>query len=401
MDITKLNQLLDKVSLQYPSEFSFGEYFNESCGWDFEKYPEKSTLNDLAKELPNDKKEDFEKIIIDYTKNIQAYNELNRKYQEVIIEQPVLNVASSGDIRKWKGLQDEALKLLEKSRNTRLIIILLNSLVFTDGLSGLAEGLSLLNDILERFWDSVFPSLDNESNNDPTARINSLGELWLKNTALQKSIVLIPLVQSKVGSFNLRDIHIAKGILKTLQETDVPDISIIKAAFISAEQEKLHETSRLVEKCISHLNSIDSVLTENATSHHAPNLDTFSRLLKDIQQAMKEFMVNEPENKNLVQNGNNALTVENDIVIPKVNESIPSASMGNTGIIKNRQDVILTIDLLCKFYSDVEPSSPIPLLLQRAKSLVSKNYREILMDLSADGLGQLEFMSGKSNNDKE
>ena len=47
------------------------------------------------------------------------------------------------------------------------------------------------------------------------------------------------------------------------------------------------------------------------------------------------------------------------------------------------------IDEICSYYAQYEPSSPVPLLLQRARRLVNKSFVEILEDLAPDGLNQL------------
>ena len=41
-----------------------------------------------------------------------------------------------------------------------------------------------------------------------------------------------------------------------------------------------------------------------------------------------------------------------------------------------------------------EPSSPAPLLIQRAQRLMTKNFMEIIRDLVPQGLGQIETLAG-------
>ena len=49
------------------------------------------------------------------------------------------------------------------------------------------------------------------------------------------------------------------------------------------------------------------------------------------------------------------------------------------------------------YYERHEPSSPVPLLLKRAKRLVAKDFMEILRDLAPDGVDQAERISGPSD----
>ncbi len=52
------------------------------------------------------------------------------------------------------------------------------------------------------------------------------------------------------------------------------------------------------------------------------------------------------------------------------------------------------LDKICKYYAQNEPASPVPLLLERAKRLVPKNFFEVLEDLAPDGMSQLLMVSG-------
>src|SRR6185436_7102658 len=67
-----------------------------------------------------------------------------------------------------------------------------------------------------------------------------------------------------------------------------------------------------------------------------------------------------------------------------------------TGSINSREDVIRTLDKLCAYFTQHEPSSPVPLLLNRAKRLISKDFLEILRDMAPDGVAQVEVIRGPS-----
>ncbi len=71
-------------------------------------------------------------------------------------------------------------------------------------------------------------------------------------------------------------------------------------------------------------------------------------------------------------------------------------TLANTslGAINNRADVMRALDLLLDYYQRQEPSSPLPLLLKRARGLVSKDFLEILQDLAPDGLAQARAIRG-------
>jgi type VI secretion system protein ImpA len=79
--------------------------------------------------------------------------------------------------------------------------------------------------------------------------------------------------------------------------------------------------------------------------------------------------------------------------VPEANgEGAPGARVD--GEIRNRDDVTRTLDRLCDYFRKHEPSSPVPLLLQRAKSLVAKDFLAILRELTPDGVAQAEVIVG-------
>jgi type VI secretion system protein ImpA len=69
------------------------------------------------------------------------------------------------------------------------------------------------------------------------------------------------------------------------------------------------------------------------------------------------------------------------------------------GAIRNRSDVLQMIDKICEYYARTEPSSPVPLLLQRAKRLVNKDFMEILRDMTPSGVSEAELIGGLEKSD--
>jgi len=68
----------------------------------------------------------------------------------------------------------------------------------------------------------------------------------------------------------------------------------------------------------------------------------------------------------------------------------PNAS----GDIRSRDDVIRAIDRICAYYDRAEPGSPIPLLLKRAKGLVSLDALGWVSELLPEALANLRTLGG-------
>jgi type VI secretion system protein ImpA len=52
------------------------------------------------------------------------------------------------------------------------------------------------------------------------------------------------------------------------------------------------------------------------------------------------------------------------------------------------------LDKICDYYERYEPSSPLPMLLKRAKRLATKSFLDILEDLTPDGVSQARIIGG-------
>ena len=69
-------------------------------------------------------------------------------------------------------------------------------------------------------------------------------------------------------------------------------------------------------------------------------------------------------------------------------------AVSTPGTIASREDVIRTLDLICRYIETNEPSNPAPLLLRRAQKLMSMNFVEIIKELTPDSISQIESLAG-------
>jgi type VI secretion system protein ImpA len=80
------------------------------------------------------------------------------------------------------------------------------------------------------------------------------------------------------------------------------------------------------------------------------------------------------------------------------NGAVPMASgAGLTGDVRSREDVLRALDAICAYYARNEPSSPVPLLLERCKRLVAMSFLDIVKDMMPDGLTAIQTIAGTRN----
>jgi type VI secretion system protein ImpA len=64
------------------------------------------------------------------------------------------------------------------------------------------------------------------------------------------------------------------------------------------------------------------------------------------------------------------------------------------GSIRSREDAMRALDAVAEFFRRSEPSSPVPLFIDRAKRLVSKDFLAVLADIAPDALAQARAAGG-------
>lgn len=285
----------------------------------------------------------------------------------------------------WRDVQAKALELFARTKDLRVGIHLTRSTMNLEGFTGLANGLALIRGMLENYWEGVHPKLDEEDDNDPTMRVNSMITLNDRDGFL-RSLINVPLVSSRVvGTYCLRHVKIVNGemSLPPNSEESMPEASHIDGAFMEAELEDIQATADAVDQAAEAAAAIDQVFKDQVGTVDAPDLSLLLADMQEIQGVMQT---------QLARRGVGEVEAGDAEAAPGAAGSVTAIK----GEITSRDDVIRTLDKICDFFERNEPSSPVPLLLRRAQRLVSKGFLEILQDLTPDGVSQAESIGGVS-----
>ncbi|TDG26127.1 type VI secretion system protein TssA [Paraburkholderia silviterrae] len=297
----------------------------------------------------------------------------------------------------WKEAQALALSLLEKSRDLRVSAHLARALLNRAGFGGFAEGLDLIASMLEQRWAHLYPQLDPDDDNDPTARVNALASLVDAATTLAE-VREAPLAISRAhGEVTLRDVEYASGEIAVPAGVSAPSLSSIDLA-VGDAGESARESLAALQRAVEAAMRIETVLMTHVGAARAIDLDPLTRLLRHAAAFLGERVADEAAQPAPAAEA--AAEVEG--AAPDT-AAVAGASPGAAaparppGEITTREDVQRAIDRICKYYETYEPGSPVPMLLKRARRLVDKSFMEILEDLAPDGLAQARHIGGVQN----
>ena len=219
-----------------------------------------------------------------------------------------------------------------------------------------------------------------------TLRINSLAALNSRDGVVGSLDRAILVSSRALGRFSHRDMRLASGEISPRDDEEVPDPTHIDAAFQDCDLDELTETAAAVDQCRDTLTDLESFIREQVGTEYAPDVSVLSAELDELHGIFKEQLAR----RGVQQEGDDA---------EETASAGASATPAAPGEIRSREDAIRAIDKLCDYFSKNEPSSPVPLLLERAKRLIAKDFMEILRDLTPDGVSQAELIGGIERDD--
>lgn len=241
--------------------------------------------------------------------------------------------------------------------------------------------------MLDSFWETLHPELDPAEGHEPIMRANVLSALNDRRTTLTL-LRNTSLVQSRIfGAWSLNEIALARGEVELPEGRDRPDIASYDAALRETDRENIAEVVNAIETAIKTTEHIRVFFAQ----HGGLILDDLLRELRQAQFLLAPALINEEEEEE-----QDSLE---DEVVNKGHSSKRSASFSGTVI--NRTDVLRALDEVCAYYKRSEPSSPVPLLLGRARRLVDLDFYSIIKDLAPDGEAQILNIRGARPEDDE
>lgn len=285
----------------------------------------------------------------------------------------------------WPTVYNHAVELFQRSKDLRVGVILTLAALQVDGLPGFRQGLAVIHGLVDRYWETVYPLLDKEENNDPLERINVLSSLVTPMGSFEDPLRFLerlrkaPLCRSsRLGSFNLAQIS---GDTPGEGQTP-PTVAQVQGAFRDTDPALLGSIRTAVTESIQAVKAIADTVERHVGSGFGIDWAPLLAILSQIEKTCAPFGGTPP----VQEIGTEAVAMANDLNL------IPS------GTIRSREDVVQMLDKICEFYQRTEPSSPLPMLLRRAQRLAGKDFVEIVRDLSPDALNALKIIAGEELN---
>ena len=287
----------------------------------------------------------------------------------------------------WSAIASDLRDALARTRDLRLLILQLRVWSGLDGLEGVARGFLLIHGGIERYWDQLHPELDTAEPDPDLKMIKRLAALrgLVDPHGFIGELRRMPLVDGGAfGKISLRQIDMASGRAKSADSEESVDAGRIEAAFRSADPKALGQLSARLTEILRYVEALHVLVRQHIKA--ADDKIDFARLIGTLQQmrdAVSPYAVAVEIVPETEARPNDAKAAEG--VLPMKRSS---------GAVTSRDDVICALDDILRYYRNVEPSSPIPLLLERTKRLVRKDFIELIEDLAPSAMNQVLELRG-------
>ena len=296
----------------------------------------------------------------------------------------------------WKDVAVQAAALLERSYDLRVLTHLATARLHLGGLADFAAVLATIRQLLQTRWEQVHPQLDPEDDNDPTLRANALLQLAHPIRVL-RALRDLPLASERaIGVITWRAIN----ALINASEDAAPQHSEseIRGVFAHAGFAASSALRQAGVAAMGEIVAIGTAFDANSGFGSGPDLKELSKLLHEIVHYIDSYAPAEDVPAEDAPPGDappgdalgslaDASADEPGAVSPAARRGVSAASLT---AVTTRADALRLLDIVCRYYEQNEPSSPLPLMIGRARRLADKSFLEILQDLAPDGISQAQ-----------
>ena len=291
----------------------------------------------------------------------------------------------------FKAVAEMALGVLARSHDLRVAVLLAQARLRLQGLPGFASVTGYIRGCLERYWESCHPQLDADDDNDATMRMNAVVRLTDLNTIL-RGVRLAPLTESRAfGRITLRDLAVAAGEMPASADmTAVPDSNTISAAFQDTDPARLQELLVAARAALADVKAIGDRFDEMVPGNDL-DLDPLMKLLKQASTKLAAAAGVEAEASDAEADAGSAAPARS------LTGGMVRGGGGAPGSIASQADVVAALERIVGYYQNYEPSSPLPILLERAKRLVGADFLTIMKDMAPAGMDNVELIGGIGN----
>lgn len=286
----------------------------------------------------------------------------------------------------WREVRQRAEALLGRSKDARSACLLARALTALDQFQGLGDGLQLVYQLMDRYWDTAHPQLDTSDNNDPTMRLNALAALADPQGLLRVARGARLFSSRAFGDLTVRQVEIAAGKVQPREGEAVPALSQVEQQVAAAISQDA-TFAPMVTATVDVAKALARLLDDKVGADRSPDLKPMLSSLHTVGQLIAK-----------VEASLTGVDAESGDAAASGEGSVPAGpAISASATIRSRTDALLLIDRICEFLQRTEPTNPAPLLLKRAKRIMDMDFLQIMQEMAPGGLDQVRMITGATD----
>ncbi len=282
----------------------------------------------------------------------------------------------------WRKVLDLAPNILKNhTKDLEVACWYTEALVRKAGIKGLKNGFTLIRQLIERYWDNIFPLPDEDGVATRVAPIAGL------NGEEATGVLLVPIRSIYItenyppGPFTFWQYQQALGAPKPTEEGTTGQS--LKNTGIMAEFEKTVALSSQefyvelrddVRSCLEEYRLVSQLLDERCGSNDSPPTSGIINLLEDLLSTINHVAKDKLPLAILDEQGSSDGT-------PGNSKNTPGSA---SGPIKTREDAFKQLYYISQFFRKTEPHSPISYVIEKAVKWGNMTLGELITDLIPD-----------------
>lgn len=281
----------------------------------------------------------------------------------------------------WREIREKSLEALGTSKDFRLLAHLAASAIRLEGLASFIGVLEVAAGWLERYWDNVYPPIDDDAIFRRNA-LNSFGDRF----AIADPLRRLPLLaHPQLGKVSLRDIEAGAQA-----QESADGAAQVAAVFASASSEQLQVLQQQAAAGLAALKRIATRMRDAGGPEAEPQFDALDSTDSTRGPMGLLVQIERMAGQNLASRG------EGEDPVQQQADAAPGAAGATVavGSIRSRQDAVRALDAVAAWFRQNEPSSPVPMFVDRAKRLVSMSFLDILEDVAPGGVSEARVAGG-------
>ncbi|MBL4866629.1 MAG: type VI secretion system protein TssA [Pseudomonadales bacterium] len=306
------------------------------------------------------------------------------------------DAATHGIEAEWRTVMEVAPRILqEESKDLEIATWLVEAAVRYHGFKGLKEGFELISNLIEQYWDDLYPMPDEDGIETKVAPLTGLNGEGGEGTLLAP-LRSIPFTDDTgAGEYSFWQYQQAREISRINDDGERQERMEASGVSLGKIDQAVSETSPEfyaeiladLSSALGHYKTINDQL-DNHCGMDAPPASNIRQILEEIEGAIRHLAghkIVSPDNEASESSENGDLSDTSSDGGSA--QSTPSVA----GPVQSREQAFKQLDQISQFFKTTEPHSPLSYLLQKSVRWGKMSLPELMKELLPDDSAREHF----------